>query len=377
VLSINGRITLRRTRWHCPEEGTQTPLDAVVDEAEQTVSRGVREIVCRLHQSSSSFQKAANDVGRAAQISLSKELLRQIVEAEGKAVREAQKEGRLRPTWKAEDCVVEGDKTRMYVGCDGVKVAVVTEAEKQKRRAKIREKRRRRGRKCRPLARAKRGADCSYKEFRVAAFYDETNEHCHVASTQGDHEAAGRLLAREAKYLGLHRADERVANVDGAPWIRNQLELHGLVQAIGLDFYHLGKHVEEARLAVYGIEDESGKSWAKELMHDFKHEGYPAARKRIVSWKGALGRAKKNAAEALLGYITPRREMIRYPDFLRRGWQIGSGPTEARCRTTTQRLRGSSRRWDVDNAEAVMALACLENSNAWDAYWFAPAPSIN
>ncbi len=49
---------------------------------------------------------------------------------------------------------------------------------------------------------------------------DETQSHCHVSVTRGNHEAAGRLMARDAKMVGLREADERIANVDGAPWIR-------------------------------------------------------------------------------------------------------------------------------------------------------------
>ncbi len=352
-------------------------MDQVVDKAQQTISRGARELICRLNQSSGSFQKAAVNVQRAAQITLSKEQVRQVVAAEGKAVQQAQAAGQLQPTWKAEDCGVEETATtRVYVGLDGVQVPVITEEEKQKRRRKIREKRRRRGRKCRPLPRAKRGADCSYKEFRVVAFYDQTNEHAHVTGLQGDHTAVGRLLAREARRLELRRADERIANVDGAPWIRNELELHGVVDQIGLDFYHLSQHVEAARRAVYGEASEAGRQWAQHVMHAFKHEGYGSTRKQLQDWKRSLDPAHRLAAQKLLDYITPRREMIRYPEFLARGWHIGSGPTEAQCRTTTLRLKGSSRRWDVDNAQAVMTLACLENSNAWDAYWFAPTPSL-
>ena len=38
-----------------------------------------------------------------------------------------------------------------------------------------------------------------------------------------------------------------------------------------------------------------------------------------------------------------------------KGWQIGSGPTEATCKVLTVRLKGSGMRWDADNAEALMA----------------------
>ena len=177
-----------------------------------------------------------------------------MIEGEGKAVLRALQRAELQPQWTAEECRTTEGISRVYLGCDGVKVPLVTEEEKQKRRAKIREKRRRRGRRCRPLSRAKTGADQSYKEFRVANFYDETMDHRYVGGTSGNHEAAGRLMQRMACQLELSKAQEKVANVDGAPWIRNQIEFHGLVDAIGLDFYHLRENVQKSRRIVFGEE---------------------------------------------------------------------------------------------------------------------------
>jgi hypothetical protein len=44
--------------------------------------------------------------------------------------------------------------------------------------------------------------------------------------------------------------------------------------------------------------------------------------------------------------------MIQYPAFQAKDWQIGSGLTEATCKTLTAGLKGSGMRWDSDNAEA-------------------------
>ena len=99
---------------------------------------------------------------------MSKETLRQLVEAEGRSVLGQMANGALMPSWSSVDCATDQETTRLYIGCDGVKVPLVTEEEKRKRRKGLREKRRRRGRKCKPLPRAKTGADCAYKDFKVA-----------------------------------------------------------------------------------------------------------------------------------------------------------------------------------------------------------------
>ncbi len=346
------------------------------------MSLGLREMACRLNLASRNFDKAAANLARAAQVTLSGELLRQVVQAEGKAVQKAAQAGQLPLDWTTADCLAHGPdgkptgQSRVYMGSDGVKVPVVTQAEKQARRSKVKAKRRRRGKKCRPLARAKEGADQSYKEFKIVTFYDDTQKHRLVGVTRGDCEVAGRLMRRDAGRIRLDQADDKVAVVDGADWIKNQMHKQSLpLDAIGLDFYHLADYVHKTRRAVYGEEDPENKeapghAWAAALLHRAKHQGYQALRAELVSWKGGVrGNKKRAAAEALLGYVTQRRQMVLYPEFLALGRQIGSGPTESMCKATTLRIKGVGMRWDSDNAEAIMALEALEQSGAWQAYW--------
>ena len=370
MLTVNGRVRLWRRRWYSAGEGTTTPVDAWVDAVEATISLGVREMACRLNGDGKNFDKAAANLARAAQVQVSGETLRVLVETEGKRVVQAQKSGRLPVNWSAVDCRLESGATRVYFGSDGVMVPLVTEVEKKGRRQKSKEKRQRRGRKARPLPARKGGADQKYKEFKIVAYYDETQAHRLVSGTRGDHEAAGRLMRREAGRIRLDLADEKVGNVDGSPWIRNQAERQSLpLDALGLDFYHLGENVHKARREIYGEEDETGKQWAGTLLHTFKHQGYQGAWEQLLPWRVGLRRGQRAAADRLLNYVSERRQMIRYPEFVANGWQIGSGPTEATCKTLTARLKGSGMRWDADNAEAVMGLEALYQSGQWDTYW--------
>lgn len=377
MLSINGRVRLRRVRWHCPLEGSETPTDALLDRTERTISDGVREMACRVSQASTSFVKAADNLWRTAHIQTSKETLRRLVEAEGKTVLRAMQRSELTPAWSAADCTSAQGVTRIYVGCDGVKVPLVTDAEKKKRRQGIREKRRRRGRKCKPLPKLKPGADNAYKEFKVGCLYDEQKQHRHVGVTSGNHEAAGRMLRRMGQQVDFSQADERVALIDGAPWIRNQIEFHHLTSDIGLDFYHLQDYAQKTRRVVFGEDSPDGTRWVGQLMHTFKHDGYDAAWDELTTWHKPLRGAKRAAAKRLMQYAAERADIIRYPEFRKKHWQIGSGPTEAECKTTTARVKGRGRRWNAQNAQAMMALAALDDSQLWHQHWPTLNPQTN
>jgi len=315
-------------------------------------------------------------------VHLSGEFPRQVVESEGKAVQAAAQAGKLPLDWTAGDCPAldkDGEPTersRVYLGSDGVMVPHITAAEKRTRRERIKVKRRRRGRKRWPLPKARPGADGSFKEFKIVTFYDDDGAHRLASVTRGDCTQAGRLMRRDAGRIRLDRADDKVGVVDGSEWIKNQIRRQGLPpDDLGLDFYHLAENLHKARRAVYGEEEPKdekapGNVWVGRLPHTAKHEGYEALREQLQEWKGGLrGTSHRQAAEQVLNYVTDRREMIRYPKFLERGRRIGSGPTESMCKATTQRIKGRRMRWDGENAESIMALEALEQSGAWQTYW--------
>jgi hypothetical protein len=148
----------------------------------------------------------------------------------------------------------------MYAGVDGVMVPTINDAEKQQRRKKVLEKRRKRGRKCKPLPPRKKVTNNAWKEFKMVTFYNQDQSRRHLRLSRCRRPQTGVLVRREAQQLGLSRADEKVAIVDGASWISQMLEgkQHALqLDAVGLDFYHLSENVHKTRRAVFG-EDDAG-----------------------------------------------------------------------------------------------------------------------
>ena len=343
-------------------------MDRLLDIREATFTQGVREMACRLACSSTSFDKAAANLDRCAHIAMGKETMRRLVEEEGRRVIKPQGRGELTPDFSTDACKTPEGEVRLYLGCDGVKIPLIADAEKKKRRESIRRKRQRCGKKCRPLPRRRRGADQSWKEARVVTIYNETQSCREVRCTRGNHESAGQLMRRMATETCFSEAKQRIALIDGAPWIRNQIELHGLTQEIGLDYYHLRDNVQKARQALFN-DAEKGQAWRDRIMGLFYKQGVQAGINVLLEERKKRRGRQREALDRLLGYVVERTDMIRYPTFRKRGWQIGSGPTEAQCKTSTSRVKGRGRRWDGPNAEAIMTLSCLSASRSWDRYW--------
>jgi hypothetical protein len=369
--------------------GSDAPIDPLVDETQQWITLGVAELACRLAIDSASFQRAAGNLLRTAGLSLSAENLRKLVEHEGQLVLEAQRSEQLELDFTAADCKTQQrpdgrETTRLYVGLDGVMVPVITQTEKDKRRAKAKQRRkhlpRRRGVHRRPLPPAKQGTDERYKEFKIATLYDQEHKHRYVRATYKDRATAGKLLAKAAGEVRLRGAAEKVAVADGADWIWVQVErCLPYLDAKVLDFYHLAEHVHGARRVVFGEEDAAGKAWAEQVLHVVRHEGYEPFWSVLGEKRGEVSRSKsqRKAMDGLMHYVAQRRELLNYRQCQQRGWDVGSGSTESMCGAMTRRLKLRGMRWDRDNAEAMMALETLEQMDNWAAWLRYRAISMN
>jgi hypothetical protein len=315
-----------------------------------------------------SFEAAADHLGRTAQLSLSAHTIRQILERQGRAVRAAQQSGALAPRFTSADCT----KETMVTGADGVMVPLVTEPQKQKRRATEAAKRQREGRSSSAaVGRPRSGSDGPYQEFKIVSFYDPDKSHCHVVGTSGDHEELGRLMRREARRLRLSAAKVKYAVSDGAEWIARQYrrQLPMLDEHI-LDYYHLREHVIEASHVLYGEGTRRAQGWVEDLMGAVWQQGSLVMLHRLEPYLRAHRKGPKHEAlQALREYVGKRVNMTDYPTFRQKGYDCGSGPTESQCGTLTKRLKGSGMRWDSDNAESLMALASLYHSGLWRTYW--------
>jgi hypothetical protein len=68
----------------------------------------------------------------------------------------------------------------------------------------------------------------------------------------------------------------------------------------------------------------------------------------------------------LIGYITNNKRNINYPDYIKKGYFIGSGAIESGNKIVLQdRLKRAGMRWNVDSAQAMLTLKSKAESNLW------------
>jgi hypothetical protein len=320
------------------------------------------------------FDQSRRDLLRVGGLSISKERMRQITEAEGLRVQQVRDSGALPATWSAEQAKLPDGRTRIYGGVDGVMAPTVTQSEKDKRRRQHATRRRQRGKagmgNTKPLPPPRPGSDERFKEMKIGVFYDQDKTHRHVLATEKLSKDFGPLLAGHARQIGLERADQAICLFDGAVWIYQQVCSALLcVQAILLDFYHLAEHVHAAARCCLG-ETEAARTWAHERLSEAKQSDVTGMLAAIAAMeKKVRSPVKKQSLRGLRHYITERREMLNYRRALSEGWDIGSGPTEATCKTLTLRLKRPGMKWNRENASAMMNLVALRESGQWDQYW--------
>ncbi len=169
----------------------------------------------------------------------------------------------------------------------------------------------------------------------------------------------------DAVYVGV---------ADGAP--DNWTFLEPFVSLEVLDFYHVSEYVADAAEAIYpGTKNkEKRHAWLKDKLHALKHEEGAANRLHKELQKASAGNNRLASMEKLYKartYFKNNWKKMVYPEALSRHLPIGSGVTEAACKTLVkQRMCRSGMRWKEEGASMLLTLRSLVCSTGhWRSFW--------
>lgn len=326
LVSTAGEVTVRKTYFHCHHCGRKHAPEAQgygLDGGNYT--RRARQEIVRQGTIGPSFREASAELRRRG-IPVSGESVRRMTEAAGHRVWRAQASGALESERVAD---VAGP---LYVSCDAVKVNTLE----------------------------------GWKDVKLGEVYDQARTARRYVCHLGEPSALGAPLRRHAAALGLKETKEAVAIADGAPWIWKVME-ENFPGARGIvDFFHASEHLAECSRQVFGEENPKGRAWLEARNRQLKEQGGAWVYGSLKLWMRRLPRRKRRAAQAVLNYMKPRLNKMRYPEFQALGLDIGSGPIESACKNViARRLKGPGMRWTVPNANAMGELRGMLCSDRW------------
>lgn len=170
----------------------------------------------------------------------------------------------------------------------------------------------------------------------------------------------------QAQWIGI---------ADGAASNWAFLERHTERQLI--DFFHAAEYVGKLAHAAYPQAAGADKRahWRAEHCSLLKHD--PTAIEQLIaegrrlSQRPRLSAKVRDELESALTYFDNHRHHMDYPGFLADNLPIGSGVTEAACKTLVkQRLCGSGMRWKDTGAKVVLSLRALTQTlGRWSQFW--------
>jgi hypothetical protein len=209
------------------------------------------------------------------------------------------------------------------------------------------------------------------------SLYDEDGARLHTvylgsAPEYGKATFFERMEAELAGYKQRYSGATWVGVGDGAKDLFSWLE-ERTDQAI-LDFWHAASYLEKASAGVCPRKADR-LAWFEDSRRRLKEEE-GAAESLLKEMKSALDKRKPKGKtlqdlQAAVSYFQNHLASMNYAEYQRKCLPIGSGVTEAACKTLVkQRLCGSGMKWKYDGASDVLRLRSLIlTEGRWQQFW--------
>jgi len=318
-------------------------------------------------------------LGKCAMFNPSTTAIRTMIEKYGKRVEGA--DSQLRREVFSE-CVPSSDKIAVLAASmDGANVRLDEAGPKRGRPAE------------RPRGDGGSEADTCFKNAMVTSisFYGEAclSKEGHLESER----LAGRYLARmpEERAVTFHqRTDEaldileqflpeggaKILLLDGAKglWARAGENKRFAAYEWLIDFFHTTEHLSKASEALFGKNSSTGRKWYekwRKLLLEDKRAAAGVVRSmdhHVRTLRMGKSRLKDLATEKT--FFVRNKKLMRYAEFLQKGWPIGSGPVEAACKSIVKaRLCASGMCWSRKGGQHVLTIRSYIKSGLWNEFY--------
>ena len=136
-----------------------------------------------------------------------------------------------------------------------------------------------------------------------------------------------------------------------------------------VDFYHAMERVWTISRTLFGDDERAGVAWARRMGKLLKTPNGPfrvlhAA--AAMKARRAMSKVQRTEYAKAYEYLRVRTQWMQYANYQRVGVPLGSGVTEAACKTlVAQRLKLSGMRWKKPGSQAILDLRSELLSGTW------------
>jgi hypothetical protein len=361
VLTVVGEVAVSRPYYLCSHCHTgQFPADAELDIENTEVSPGVRRMQAVVGQETP-FDHGRQQMELLAGLEVTTKAVERNAEAIGEDI-VAREQQEIQRAMQLDLPVVVGEPIPiLYVQIDGTGVPVV-KAETEGRPGKI-------DGQPAHTREAKLGCVFTQTEWDAEGYPIRDPDSTTYTGAIETADQFGKRIYLEAWKRGWSRAEKKVVMGDGAEWIWNIADQHfpGAVQIV--DLYHARQHLWDLARKLYPNEEAQQKRWImiqQNRLDKGKIEKLVESLRAIHSSNTELAEEIRKQVE----YFEKNAARMRYPEFRRQHWFVGTGVIEAGCKTLIgSRLKQSGMFWTVRGANAIIALRCCWISSRFEDYW--------
>ena len=401
-LSIFGPITIKRAYYWEKDKGGCYPLDAALNLPERSISYLLQKWIQK-RVTKEAYGEAIEDIEELLGLQLPKRTHEQITDEASREVVSFYEDRQAPP--------VESEGAVIAVQADGKGVRMVR-ADQPEQKEDQSSPRRKKGEKPGLRRMAVATADYSFdpeprtpehmvtllmkqqtdeeraqlrQELRQRRQWGEEDPriplNVHVEATMAGKEAAFTQLALRVRQRDPTGLKPIAVLLDGERALETQVRcafrkagLWPRVDAVILDIIHAMEYLWEAGTALHGEKGNKRIPWVRQqaLAILQGRVGYVIGGLRRTRTRRAdrLTAAQKRTLEKVSTYFDNHKHMMRYDQYLAKGYPIGTGMIEGTCRSLVKdRMDISGAKWTKSGAEALLKLRAVKKNGHWNDYW--------
>ena len=193
-----------------------------------------------------------------------------------------------------------------------------------------------------------------------------------VRATLEGKDAAFEKLAKEVNRRDPENKKERIALMDGEKALASKTNEYLEGFTIILDLYHVMERLWSLSYFFHKEGSKEALCWVRKYLTMFLtgKVGYAIGGIRQSAKKKGLKQSQIDAMEKHLRYFEKRKDYMKYDEYIKKGYPIGSGVIEGTCRSlVNDRMELTGMHWSWKGAESMLRLRSIKQNGLWDEYW--------